>query len=139
LVTEKLKLFLDNKAAQYNRPDFITNDPISIPHLFTKKQDIEIAAFFAATLAWGQRTTIINNCKKLIEWMDNAPHDFLVNHNESDRQRFLGFVHRTFNYTDLLYFVEFLTTYYKQNNSLETAFAQHISKTRYTTGKLYVC
>lgn len=128
MVTEKLKLFLDNKAAQYNRPDFIANDPISIPHLFTKKQDIEIAAFFAATLAWGQRTTIINNCKKLMRWMDNAPHDFLVNHNESDRQRFLGFVHRTFNYTDLLYFIEFLTTYYKQNNSLETAFAQHISK-----------
>ena len=128
MVTEKLKLFLDNKAGQYNRPDFITNDPISIPHLFTKKQDIEIAAFFAATLAWGQRTTIINNCKKLMGWMDNAPHDFLVNHNESDRQRFIGFVHRTFNYTDLLYFIEFLTTYYKQNNSLETAFAQHISK-----------
>lgn len=128
MVTEKLKLFLDKKVEQYNRPDFITNDPISIPHLFTKKQDIEVAAFFAATLAWGQRVTIINNCKKLMGWMDNAPHDFLLNHEESDRQRFLGFVHRTFNDTDLLYFIEFLTTYYKQNDSLETAFSQFIGK-----------
>lgn len=128
MITEKLKLFLDKKVEQYNCPDFITNDPISIPHLFTKKQDIEVAAFFAATLAWGQRVTIINNCKKLMRWMDNAPHDFLLNHEESDRQRFLNFVHRTFNDTDLLYFVEFLTNYYKQNDSLETAFSQNISK-----------
>lgn len=126
---------MDKKVAQYNHPDFIANDPISIPHLFTKKQDIEVAAFFAATLAWGQRVTIINNCKKLMGWMDNAPHDFLLNHEESDRQRFLGFVHRTFNDTDLLYFLEFLTTYYKQNDSLETAFSQFIGKQDSTVEK----
>lgn len=128
MVTEKLKLFLDNKVALYNNPTFIEGDPVSIPHLFAKKQDIEIAAFFAATLAWGQRVTIINNCKKLMGWMDNAPHDFLLHHKESDRERFLGFVHRTFNDTDLLYFIEVLTTYYKQNESLETAFSQFMGK-----------
>lgn len=127
MVTEKLKQFLDEKTAQYNQPNFIENDPISIPHQFTKKQDIEIAGFFAATLAWGQRITIINNCKKLMEWMDNAPHDFLVNHQESDRERFMGFVHRTFNDTDLLYFIEFLTQYYRENESLETAFSSHLT------------
>jgi uncharacterized protein (TIGR02757 family) len=128
VVTEKLKDFLDKKAAQYNQPNFIKNDPISIPHQFTKKQDIEIAGFFAATLAWGQRITIINNCKKLMGWMDNAPHDFLRHHQESDRKRFMGFVHRTFNDTDLLYFIEFLAQYYQNNKSLETAFAQHMGK-----------
>lgn len=127
MVTEKLKQFLDEKVKQYNQPNFIHNDPISIPHLFTKKQDIEIAGFFAATLAWGQRVTIINNCKKIMGWMDNAPHDFLLNHKESDRKRFVGFVHRTFNDTDLLYFIEFLTQFYRANTSLETAFSSYIS------------
>jgi uncharacterized protein (TIGR02757 family) len=138
VVTEKLKDFLDEKVKQYNQPDFINNDPISIPHHFTKKQDIEIAGFFAATLAWGQRVTIINNCKKLMGWMDNAPHDFLLNHEESDRERFVGFVHRTFNDTDLLYFIEFLTQFYKSNNSLEAAFANHISTNDETVEKALI-
>src|ERR1700733_1390038 len=72
--------FLDAKVLQYNQPDFIKNDPVSIPHLFTKKQDIEIMGFWAATLAWGQRVTIINKCKQLISLMDGAPHDFIMNH-----------------------------------------------------------
>ena len=81
---ENLKAFLDSKVAQYNRPDFIKNDPVSIPHLFTKKQDIEIMGFWAATLAWGQRVTIINKCKELISLMDGAPYDFIMNHEEPD-------------------------------------------------------
>lgn len=124
MVTEKLKEFLDLKATQYESPDFIKDDPVFIPHLFTKKQDIEIAGFFAATLAWGQRVTIIANCKKLMSWMDNAPHDFLLHHSEPERIRFMGFVHRTFNDTDLLYFIEFLSWFYKSHSSLEEAFIQ---------------
>lgn len=127
MVNQKLKDFLDTKVAQYNRPAFIENDPVCIPHLFTKQQDIEVAAFFAATLAWGQRATIIANCKKLMGWMDNAPHDFLLNHQEHERERFAGFVHRTFNDTDLLYFIEFFTQYYRNHNTLEDAFAQHLT------------
>jgi len=135
---DKLKQFLDEKVKQYNCSGFIENDPISLPHFFTKIQDIEIAGFFAATLAWGQRVTIINNCKKLMEWMDNAPHDFLLNHIESDRKRFLGFVHRTFNTTDLLYFIEFLSVFYKENDSLETAFSNHLSKDDTTIRKALI-
>lgn len=122
LRNEDLKDFLDSKVAQYNRPNFITNDPISIPHQYQLKQDIEIAAFFAAILAWGQRKTIINKCNELFARMDNAPYDFMLHHNDADLQRLLGFKHRTFNDTDLLYFVAFFKQHYSQANSLEMAF-----------------
>ncbi|WP_111671136.1 TIGR02757 family protein [Algoriphagus litoralis] len=117
-----LKEFLDLKVEQYNRPEFIPNDPISIPHRFTKKQDIEIAGFFAAILAWGQRKTIINKCLELFGMMDNAPHDFLLNHQEEDLKAFLTFKHRTFNDVDTLYFIHFLSWFYRTHESLEEAF-----------------
>ncbi len=118
----ELKNFLDIKVDQYNRPDFIPNDPICIPHRFSKKQDIEIAAFFAAILAWGQRKTIINKCTELFERMDNDPHNFMLQHGDEDLKRLLGFKHRTFNDTDLLYFVSFFNQHYQQFDSLESAF-----------------
>lgn len=118
----ELKDFLDFKVAQYNRPNFIANDPICIPHQYTKKQDIEIAAFFAAILAWGQRKTIINKCNELFLRMDNQPYQFMLNHSNTDLKGLLGFKHRTFNDTDLLYFVSFFKQHYQQSNSLETAF-----------------
>lgn len=124
---EKLKEFLEEKVAQYNTPDFIPLDPISIPHLFTKKQDIEISGFFAATFAWGIRKTIIRKCKELMEMMDWAPHDFVLNYSERDLVPFLNFKHRTFNNTDLLYFLEFFKTFYQQNESLEDAFARFVT------------
>lgn len=117
-----LKEFLDEKVALYNQPNFIPLDPISIPHSFTKKQDIEIAGLFAATLAWGLRKTIINKCKALLAMMDNAPYDFILNHKENDLKPFLQFKHRTFNATDTLYFIEFLKTHYQKYDSLESAF-----------------
>lgn len=123
LVGAELKSFLDEKSDYYNRPDFILNDPISIPHLFTKKQDIEIAGLLAAILAWGQRLTIINNCRKLLHWMDHDPHRFILHHSENDLKPFLNFVHRTFNATDALYLIAFLKVYYNQHHSLEDAFA----------------
>ena len=98
---------LDEKVTQYNKPDFIPFDPISIPHRFSVKQDIEIMGFWAAVLAWGQRKTIINKCLELAELMDNAPYDFVRNHHESDLKSFLHFKHRTFNATDTLYFLHF--------------------------------
>lgn len=120
--TVLLKHFLDAKVALYNQPSFIDKDPISIPHAFTKKQDIEISGLFAAVLAWGNRTTIINNCKRLIGWMDNSPHEFILHHKDTDLKPFLHFAHRTFNTTDLLYFLHFLQYHYRQHNSLEDAF-----------------
>lgn len=120
-ITE-LRELLDSKVEVYNSTAFIATDPVSIPHSFTRKQDIEIAGFFAATLAWGNRTTIINSSRRLMQLMDNAPHDFITNHEDTDLKRFLPFVHRTFNATDLLYFILFLNHHYKTFPSLEDAF-----------------
>lgn len=119
---QELKAMLDEKVLIYNQPGFIENDPILLPHLFKHKQDIEIAGFFAAVLAWGQRKTIIDNCKKLMHWMDDDPHQFILHHSESDLKPFLDFKHRTFNGTDALYFIEFLKFFYNMHHSLEEAF-----------------
>lgn len=121
-----IKAYLDKLVEEFNHPSFIENDPISIPHEFTKKQDIEIIGFWTAMLAWGQRVTIINKAKELIALMDYAPHDFMLNHEEKDREKLLSFKHRTFQSTDTLYFLEFLQQYYRQHESLETAFARHL-------------
>ena len=117
-----LKEFLDQKSDQYNRPGFIEHDPVSIPHSFTKKQDIEISGLFAAILAWGQRVTIIRKCKELLMKMDNDPHQFILHHSERELKRFEDFRHRTFNGTDALYFITFLRWYYVHHQSLEEAF-----------------
>ncbi len=121
---DNLKNFLDGKVELYNRPAFIKDDPVSIPHLFTKKQDVEIAAFFAAVFAWGNRKTIINKSKELMQLMDMQPHEFCLNADLSRLKKLLNFKHRTFNATDLLYFVEFLRYHYAHNDSLETAFTK---------------
>ncbi|MES2619906.1 MAG: TIGR02757 family protein [Bacteroidota bacterium] len=113
---------LEKKYAEYNSGFFIENDPISIPHRFSKKQDIEIAAFFSATIAWGNRKSIITSANRLMLLMDNAPHDFITNHKEKDLNRLLDFKHRTFNATDVLYFIEFLKQHYNKHDSLENAF-----------------
>jgi len=121
-MNQGIKDFLDEKVGLYNRPNFIELDPISIPHRFGKKQDIEIAGFFAAILAWGQRKTILNKCNELLACMDNSPHDFMVNHTEGDLKAILGFKHRTFNEVDALYFIHFLSWFYRHQDSLEKAF-----------------
>lgn len=118
----ELKPFLDGKVAQYNQPRFIDSDPVSIPHRFTRLQDIEIAGLFAATLAWGQRVTIINKCIELMAMMDNDPFAFVTNHSSRDLKVFETFKHRTFNLTDTLYFIEFLRWFYSKHKSLEEAF-----------------
>jgi uncharacterized protein (TIGR02757 family) len=118
----RLKQFLDNKVKEYNQPAFIKDDPILIPHLFTRKQDIEIAGFFAAVFSWGNRTTIIAKSKELMRRMDNAPYAFIKNHSAKDLQHLKKFKHRTFNEDDLFYFTEFLQQHYLKHDSLESAF-----------------
>ncbi|MEQ1745119.1 MAG: TIGR02757 family protein [Saprospiraceae bacterium] len=118
--------FLEAAVLRYNTPTFIADDPISVPHGFEGLQDREIMGFWAATLAWGQRKTIIRNARRLAELMDNTPHQFVVGHEEQDRKRFLDFKHRTFQATDALYFLEFFQNYYRRHNSLEDAFARHL-------------
>jgi len=118
----ELKEFLDEKYEAFNKPNFIESDPISVPHQFSKKEDIEIAAFFTATFAWGQRPTIIRNGLRLMELMDNAPYAFILNHTEKDLKAFKGFAHRTFQSADAIYFIESLKNIYK-HGGFEKAFA----------------
>lgn len=117
---------LEEKVDQYNQADFIPNDPVSIPHRYSLKQDIEIMGFWASMLAWGQRKTIINKCRELSALMDDAPYDFIMNHQENDLKPFLQFKHRTFNATDTLYFLHFFQKYYRQHDSLEYAFGHNL-------------
>ena len=124
LSNSELKSFLDEKYDLYNRETFIDTDPIQIPKRFTKKEDIEIAGFLAATIAWGQRPTIIKNAKKLMQWMDEAPHDFVLNAEDSDLDIFAEFKHRTFNGEDAIFFIKSLQNIYKNHGGLETVFSK---------------
>ncbi len=124
----ELKSFLDFKAEQYNTPEFIDSDPVQIPHQFSKKEDIEIAGFLTATIAWGNRKSILKNANRLMEILDRNPHDFVLNHTESDLENLTGFVHRTFNETDLLYFISALKNIYKNHGGIETIFTENAEK-----------
>ncbi|MDG1422531.1 MAG: TIGR02757 family protein [Flavobacteriaceae bacterium] len=116
---KELKSFLDLKVEMYNRNSFIASDPIQIPHQFSKKEDIEIAGFLSATIAWGNRIMIIRNAKKMMEIMDNSPFDFIMNHSSKDLESITGFVHRTFNSYDLQYFIKSLQNIYQNHGGLE--------------------
>lgn len=122
---QEIYQLLEEKHDQFNRKQFIESDPISIPHLFTKKKDIEIAGFLSATIAWGERKTIINNAKKLVELMDLSPYDFVLHHSKKELKRFEDFKHRTFNCIDTAYFIEALKNIYQNHNGLEMVFAKH--------------
>jgi uncharacterized protein (TIGR02757 family) len=124
----ELKEFLDAKVSEYNHPKFLEDDPLQIPHLFTQKADIEISAFLTATIAWGNRKSIINNATKLMGLMGNTPHDFVMNHSEDDLERLSPFVHRTFNSIDLGYFVTSLQNIYENHGGLEAVFTEHQTK-----------
>ena len=120
-----IKAFLEEKVQQYESFDFIEVDPILIPHQFSQKEDIEISGFLAATIAWGNRKSIINNAQKMMALMDQAPYDFILNHKEADLARFEGFVHRTFNADDLRYFIKALRHIYQEHQGLEQLFSQY--------------
>ena len=121
----ELKDFLDSKVNQYNNPKFIISDPIQIPHQFSKKEDIEIAGFLTATIAWGNRKSIINNGNRLMSLLDNAPYDFVLNHQDGDLKKLKPFVHRTFNGDDSIQFIKSLKNIYLKYDGLESVFAQH--------------
>lgn len=127
--TYEIKEFLDEKADLYNTLTFIDSDPIFIPHRFSLKEDIEIAGFLTATISWGNRNMILRNASRLMELMDDAPHDFILNHLPADLERLRGFVHRTFNDTDLAYFVSALQNIYLYHGGLEKLFSDHCTLT----------
>ena len=119
----ELKDFLDLKAAQYENTEFIPTDPIQIPHRFSKKEDVEIAAFLTATIAWGNRTSILKSGSLMMELMDHSPFDFVLNHQKSDLSKLEVFVHRTFNSEDLSYFISALQNIYLNHSGLEKLFS----------------
>ena len=121
-----LKGYLDDCVVRFNVPGFVEHDPVSIPHRFVKPQEIEIMGFWVAMLSWGQRKTIIQSANSLLERMDGAPLDFILHHEERDRQRFESFIHRTFQPLDSLYFLAFFQDYYRQYDSLEQAFTRFL-------------
>ncbi len=127
MTQKELKQFLDEKVLQYNQPKFIESDPIQIPHQFSKKEDIEIAGFLTATIAWGKRPMIIKNANKMMEFMDNSPHDFIINHQQKDLDSLQHFVHRTFNLIDFKFFITSLKNIYNKHQGLEPIFAKHIT------------
>ncbi len=123
----ELKDFLDQKVIQYNKPDFLDTDPIQIPHLFSKKEDIEIIGFLTATIAWGNRKSIINNAKKLADLLGNSPYDFVLNYKDDATENLNDFVHRTFNGIDLAYFIKALQHIYKNHDGLEALFLKNVT------------
>lgn len=125
LNSSQLKDFLDIKVEQYNNRSFIETDPIQIPHLFSQKEDIEIAGFLTATIAWGNRKSIITNAKKLMLLLDNAPYDFVLHHQETDLKSFGSFVHRTFNGTDCVQFIKSLQHMYQNHGGIEAVFSKY--------------
>ncbi|MRH99288.1 TIGR02757 family protein [Kriegella sp. EG-1] len=126
---KELKEFLDAKVKQYNKPKFLESDPIQIPHQFSKKEDIEISGFLTATIAWGNRKSIITNANKLMERLGNSPHDFVINHEKKDLEALKGFVHRTFNDEDATFFISSLKNIYKNHDGLEAAFSIGMEET----------
>ncbi|MCB0445097.1 MAG: DUF2400 domain-containing protein, partial [Gelidibacter sp.] len=120
-----LKEFLDTKVEQYNHPKFIESDPIQIPHQFNTKEDIEIAGFLTATIAWGNRKSTINNAKRMMQLLDNAPYDFVLNHQKTDLETLLPFVHRTFNSDDFIQFIKSLQHIYTKYHGLEYVFSKY--------------
>jgi uncharacterized protein (TIGR02757 family) len=118
----ELRSFLDEKYQLFNRPDFISTDPISIPHRYSKKADIEIAGFLAATIAWGQRVTILKNAVRMMEMMDDSPYSFVTEASDKELDKVALFVHRTFNGTDLNYFIRALRNIYLVHGGLEKVF-----------------
>lgn len=128
----ELKEFLDEKVAQYNHPDFIESDPIQIPHSFSVKEDIEIAGFLAATIAWGNRKMIIGNAQKMMNLMGNSPYDFVMSHSEVQLESLENFVHRTFNGQDFITFIKGLKHIYQNHNGLEAVFSKETTTLQQT-------
>lgn len=127
--TNELKDFLDEKVEQYNQPKFIETDPVQIPHLYSEKEDIEIAGFLTATIAWGNRKSILKNAHRLMQLLDHAPYQFVMQHEETDLERLSPFVHRTFNGVDLVFFIKSLRNIYQNHHGLEAIFKKFATET----------
>ena len=135
LTAAELKEFLDNKVNAFNNPAFIKDDPISIPHRFSRKEDIEICAFLVATISWGQRPVILSNGARLMQLMDDQPYEFILNASGKEIKRLKNFVHRTFNGQDVIFFTEALKNIYKNSSGLEQLFSVALKKSNGKMGE----
>lgn len=133
MIKKELKEFLDQKVTQYNNPKFIETDPIQIPHRFSKKEDIEIAGFLTATIAWGNRIMINRNASKMMELLDNSPYEFVLHHSNKDLENLNGFVHRTFNDIDFKHFIKSLKVIYQKYGGLEESLTIKDNSKNYKT------
>lgn len=122
LATEEMRDFLDEKVVLYNNPSFIELDPVQIPHMYTAKEDVELAGFLSATISWGNRKAIIKGARKMMDLMGNAPHDFIMSHDQTQLDRLGAYVYRTFNGTDLTFFITSLRHIYAEKGGLEGIF-----------------
>ena len=135
MAPSELKEFLNSKVSQFNNPNFIESDPISIPHKFQIKEDIEIAGFLAATIAWGNRKSIIKNANKMMGYMGNSPYDFVMSHTYKQLAPLGNFVHRTFNGIDFQTFINSLKNVYINHGGLESLFSRP-SKDKFLQGNI---
>ena len=124
----EIKEFLDDKVNKYNTVDFIADDPISVPHRYSLKEDIEIAGFLAATIAWGNRKIIVKNGHRMLDMFGESPYDFVMSHDEHQLKRLEGFVHRTFSHIDLIHFIKALKHIYEAKGGLENVFSSFAKK-----------
>lgn len=122
MINEEIKSFLEEKVLQYNVPSFIEFDPISIPHRYDIKEDIEIAGFLTATISWGNRKIIVRNANRMLDLLGESPFDFVMSHDDNQLKRLEGFVHRTFNYEDFKYFIKALKNIYQKHGGIEAIF-----------------
>ena len=129
-MNQELYNFLEDKYNYYNRPEFISSDPVQVPHHFKEKEDIEISGFLAATIAWGQRKTIIDNALRLMRMMDNRPYHFILNASDDDLSDFFSFKHRTFNGIDIIYFIQSLRNIYRNHHGMEKVFSDGYLKNK---------
>ena len=127
MTVSELKEFLDYKVEQYNTPEFISTDPVQIPHRFSLKEDIEISGFLTSIISWGNRKSILKNANSMMELLGNSPYDFVMDHSEEDLEKLENFVHRTFNGTDLTYFIGALRNIYRNHDGLENIFSENSS------------
>lgn len=125
---QETKKILDNQLESIDNQKFIKNDPISVPHSFSSKKDIEISAFLSSLMAWGIRKTIIAKSKLLMQLMDNAPSDFIMNSTDTDLKKFSSFVHRTFSSADCIFYIKSLINIYRNHGGLENIFTAGYEK-----------
>lgn len=129
-ISSEIKEFLEHKTKTYCQPSFIETDPISIPHNYSLKEDIEVSGFLTATISWGQRASIIRKATELMNMLDDQPYNFIMHCSHKELHSVSSFVYRTFNGTDCVAFLKAIRNIYLNHNGLEKAFEKGFLKNK---------